>query len=456
MTRRLALRAAIATAGLAALVAAPSVVGAVTTTTWPIPGTGPVDIVVDAAGNVYTADSGSETISKITPAGVASTYASNITTPSGMAIDAAGNLYVSNGVADTITRIAPGGVATVFATNVLEPRGIAIAPDSSVRVANLGFMVGTSGVTTLTSLGALGSFAGLPGSQPIGITVDPGGTSFIAGSADDTVSLVPPPAGGPVATIATLPAGSAPLDIARDGALNLYTANSGTNSVSKVTLQGDVTNFPTQGLNPGHLVVDQAEDIYVTNEGSNSVTKISRAGAVSVIASTGASPRGIATDSDWNLYVANSGGNSVTKIDLFGKPAAPVSPDAPGAPALTATLLPSRTRLVSGQSMRLGIRVANGGTGAASGVRACVRLPQNLVVVRRGPATRSGSTLCFAVGTMAASTRETRTLTVRAVTSRRVRRTVTGSAQATGVTQVQASPRTIAITPRTSRARVAG
>ena len=455
MTRRLALRAAIATAGLAALVAAPSVVGAVTTTTWQIPGTGPVDIVVDAAGNVYTADSGSETISKITPAGVASTYASNITTPSGMAIDAAGNLYVSNGVADTITRIAPGGVATVFATNVLEPRGIAIAPDGSVRVANLGFMVGTSGVTTLTSLGALGSFAGFPGSRPIGIAVDPGGTSFIAGSADDTVMIVP--AVGAPGVIATLPAGSAPLDIARDGALNLYTANSGTNSVSKVTLQGDVTNFPTQGLNPGHLVVDPAEDIYVANQGSNSVTKISRAGAVSVIATTAASPRGIATDSDWNLYVANSGGNSVTKIDLFGRaPSTPTPTAASATPALTATLLPSRTRFVSGQSMRLGIRVANGGTGAASGVTACVRLPANLVVVRRGSATQSGRRLCFGLGDVAAQTRQTRTLVVRAASARSVTRTITGSAQATGVTQVQASPRTITITPRTSRARVAG
>ena len=453
MNRRVPSRAALLGAVLAAI-AVPSAAAALTTTTWPIPGSGPTDIVVDAAGNVYTADSGSNTISKITPAGVASTYASNITTPSGMAIDAAGNLYVSNGAAGTITKIAPGGAATVFATGVLEPRGIAIAPDGSVLVANLGFMAGTSGVTTLTPLGALGSFAGFPGSWPIGITVDPGGTSFIAGSGDDTVMIVP--AVGVPGVIATLPAGSAPVDIARDGALNLYTANSGTNSVSKVTLQGDVTNFPTQGLNPSHLVVDQAEDIYVTNEGSNSVTKISRDRVVSVIASTGASPRGITTDSDWHLYVANSAGNSVTKIDLFGKPAAPVSPDAPGTPALTATLLPSRTRLVSGQSMRLGIRVANGGTGAASGVRACVRLPANLVVVRRGSATRSGSTLCFGVGDLAASTRATRTLVVRAATTRSVRRTITGSAQATGVTKVTASPRTITITPRRSRARVAG
>jgi hypothetical protein len=45
---------------------------------------------------------------------------------------------------------------------------------------------------------------------------------------------------------------------------------------------------------------------------------------------------------------------------------------------LTATVLPIRTRLISGQAMRLGIRTTNTGTTTAASVTSCLRLPQNL------------------------------------------------------------------------------
>ncbi len=125
-------------------------------------------------------------------------------------------------------------------------------------------------------------------------------------------------------------------------------------------------------------------------------------------------------------------------------------------PALTATVLPSRRRVVSGQQVRIGIRAANTGGSAAQDVSACLRLPSNMALVRAAGSVRSGRTVCFRVGQVAAGTQVTKVATVRAASTRRVARVVAGSARATGVARVAAAPRTMVITPRAVRARVTG
>jgi len=141
-----------------------------------------------------------------------------------------------------------------------------------------------------------------------------------------------------------------------------------------------------------------------------------------------------------------------------GEPSAPTATVVPAPPpaALTATLLPSRTRLVSGQSMRLGIRAANSGGAAAATVRSCVRLPAQLVVVRAPGALRAGGTVCFRIASIAAGQSATRTLAVRAVSTRAVTRRITGSASAPGLPAAAAGPRTVRITPRHRAVPVTG
>ena len=56
----------------------------------------PDGLAFDAAGNLYVANSGNDTVSEVTPAGVVSTFASGFNFPDGLAFDAAGNLYVAN------------------------------------------------------------------------------------------------------------------------------------------------------------------------------------------------------------------------------------------------------------------------------------------------------------------------------------------------------------------------
>ncbi len=143
-------------------------------------------------------------------------------------------------------------------------------------------------------------------------------------------------------------------------------------------------------------------------------------------------------------------------------PSNAVTPTGAAATTSTATLrptvLPSRNRLISGQAMRLAIRTTNTGTATATSVTSCLTLPQNLVVTRAGGATRSGRTLCFSLGDLAAGATRTKVVTVRAVATRSVTRTVAGTAQspATSPALTTAQSRAVRISPRPPRPRVTG
>ena len=71
-------------------------------------GTNPWGIAVDSAGNIYTANSGSDNVSKITPAGVSTTnWAATGSSPFGIAVDSAGNIYTANNGSNNVSKVTP-------------------------------------------------------------------------------------------------------------------------------------------------------------------------------------------------------------------------------------------------------------------------------------------------------------------------------------------------------------
>jgi hypothetical protein len=91
---------------------------------------GPAGIAVDGVGNVFVADTGNNVIRKIATNGVVSTLAGLVGTaghadgngtnaqfngPTGVAVDAAGNVYVADTYNYTIRRVSPDGTVTTIA-----------------------------------------------------------------------------------------------------------------------------------------------------------------------------------------------------------------------------------------------------------------------------------------------------------------------------------------------------
>ncbi len=95
----------------------------------------------DASGNLYVADYYYNTISKVTPAGVISTFVSStqgLANPIGLAFDTDGNLYVANTDGGTITMVTPAGtVCTVVVGLTATETGLCFDKSGNLFVSTL-------------------------------------------------------------------------------------------------------------------------------------------------------------------------------------------------------------------------------------------------------------------------------------------------------------------------------
>jgi sugar lactone lactonase YvrE len=135
----------------------------------------PMTVVVDPAGRLFVADSGTHTIRMITPDGRVSTLAgggqpgfadgagraARFNWPTGLARDEAGNLYVADSNNSNIRKITPDGMVTTLAGS-----GRAGADDGPGRSARFSF--------------------------PTGVGVDRQGNLYIADSANHLIRRISP------------------------------------------------------------------------------------------------------------------------------------------------------------------------------------------------------------------------------------------------------------------------
>ncbi len=158
------------------------------------------------------------------------------------------------------------------------------------------------------------------------LAFDAAGNLYVADLGDGTVSKVTP------AGVVTLFASgfNEPIGLAFDAAGNLYVANAGSGTVSEASSTGVVNPIPfASGFSePTGLAFDAAGNLYVADAGAGTVSKVTPGGVVSPFASGFSEPAGLAFDAAGNLYVANfsSSGDAVSKVT----PGGVVSPFASG------------------------------------------------------------------------------------------------------------------------------
>src|SRR5438477_4897240 len=189
----------------------------------------PQATAVDGAGNLYVADTYNYTLRKITPAGVVTTLAgladddgstdgtgsdARFSYLNGIAADSAGNVYVTD-FSNSIRKITPAGVVTTLAgtpgvygsadgtgsaAQFWQPWGIAVDGASIVYVADQGNssmrkITPAGGVTTFAdAVGVLGSADGSGSAArfnaPDGIAVDSSGNLCVADTGNQTIRKI--------------------------------------------------------------------------------------------------------------------------------------------------------------------------------------------------------------------------------------------------------------------------
>jgi DNA-binding beta-propeller fold protein YncE len=122
-------------------------------------------LAFDSSGNLYASDITGNTISKFTPAGVQSTFASGLNGPNGLVFDGSGNLYEAEYGPDTIFKITPAGTRTVFASHLDYPFSLAF--NGNLFEGDFGHGL----IYKFTSSGGKSTFASA--NQPEGLAFEP-------------------------------------------------------------------------------------------------------------------------------------------------------------------------------------------------------------------------------------------------------------------------------------------
>ena len=358
----------------------------------------PFGVAIDAAGNAYVADADSHTIRKITAAGTVSTFAgtagqagdadgtgaaARFHTPRGIAVDGTGNVYVADTGNETIRKITPSGVVTTLAgtaglagnadgtgsaARFDGPQAIGTDSAGNVYVAdafnNLIREITPAGVvSTLAGSGACGSGDGTGAAAafclPFGLSVDGSGNVYVADSFNNTIRQVT--SAGVVSTLAghagvaggddgtgTAATFNLPSGVAVDSAGNIYVADTGNATVRLVTASGVVTTLAgttgvlgyADGTGSAALfrggqgpAVDAQGNVYLADNNNETIRKITPLGVVTTIAGTapgvgtvdgtGATaqfwgPDGLAVDSGGDVYVADTFNCKIRRMTSTG------------------------------------------------------------------------------------------------------------------------------------------
>ena len=340
----------------------------------------PSGVAVDSVGNVYIADTDNHRIRMVDTAGIIHTIAgtgeggfsgdgglaieSDLFRPLDVAVDAVGNIYIAD-----FTRISKvdisGRIRTFGGTgrvetggNVFAPRGVAVDAVGNVYFTNPSL----PGIRKVDVSGAISTVVELveEDNLPRGLAVDASGIVYITDIIDFRVYKVD--ASGALTTIAGLGVGDYsgdggpatkvklghPENLAVDGTGNVYIQDF--SRIRKVDTSGIIDTIaggrekgvggdggPAAGTfldQPRGVAVDATGNIYIAEWGRHRIRKVDTLGVIHTIAGSGESgfsgdggpatsamlafPLGVAVDAVGNVYIADALNHRIRRIDILG------------------------------------------------------------------------------------------------------------------------------------------
>jgi sugar lactone lactonase YvrE len=378
----------------------------------------PLGVAVDPASNLFIADSWNNRIRKVDTAGTITTVAGNGTGgfsgdggpatkaefsgPSDVAVDPAGNLFIADQYNQRIRKVDTTGTITTVAGNGTNgfsgdggpatgaqlggPSGVAVDAAGDLFIADTGNnrirTVDTAGtIATIAGNGIAGSgFAGFSGdggpatsaqlNDPSGVTVDAAGNLFIVDTNNERIRKID--AAGVIRTVAGGgsppdglgdggPATSARLSlvyeyqnargVAVDAAGNLFIADFDNQRIRKVNTAGTITTVAGNGASgfsgdggpatgaqlngPVGVAVDAAGNLFIADFWNYRIREVDITGTITTIAGTGdccgfsgdggpatnaqlSAPSGVTVDAAGNLFIADTGNNRIRTVDPAG------------------------------------------------------------------------------------------------------------------------------------------
>ena len=315
----------------------------------------PQGVAVDTSFNVYIADTLNNVVRKVSPNGTISNFAGNggagssgdgsaatsaqLHGPEGLAVDAAGNLFIADTLNAKVRRVsaASGVITTVAGSGTPGSGGDGSAATSAQLNLPIGVAVDSSGNVYIADFGNSRVRKVSASGATIGTVAGNGSTGY---SGD----------GGP-AVKAQL---NGPQGVAVDAAGNLYIADTENNAIREVTSAGLIATVAGNGIagysgdggqatsaqvgNPVGVAVDAAGDIF-TVDASNRVRQVYPNGLIATIAGNGSpgytGDGGLATQAQLNapsaialfgnglqpmgaVYVADTANNAVRLLQYAG------------------------------------------------------------------------------------------------------------------------------------------